>query len=76
MTKNTKSFAEIVKALTDLSNTQFKAAIRCAKQQRRATKMLETELIRQKRAKLPTKSTAKAANKTAKTASINRVFRR
>lgn len=61
MTKNTnKSFAEIVKALTDLSNTQFKAAIRCAKQQRRATKTLETELIRQKRAKLPTKSTAKA----------------
>lgn len=57
--KNTTNFTEIVKALTDLSSTQFKMAIRCAKQQRRATRTLEAELIRQKRAKLPTRSTAK-----------------
>lgn len=59
MTKNTNKFAELISQLNELSDKQFKAAIRCAKQQRRATKMLEQELIRQKRAKLPTKSTAK-----------------
>lgn len=59
MTKTTNKFAELISQLNELSDKQFKAAIRCAKQQRRATKMLEQELIRQKRAKLPTKSTAK-----------------
>lgn len=57
--KNTTNFAEIVRRLTALSDKQFKAAIRCAKQQRRATRTLEAELIRQKRAKLPAKSSAK-----------------
>ena len=55
--KNTTNFAEIVSRLTELSDKQFTAAIRCAKQQRRATRTLEAELIRQKRAKLPAKST-------------------
>lgn len=59
--KNTTNFTEIVKALTDLSETEFKMAIKCARQQRKATKTLENELIRQKRAKLPTKSSAKGS---------------
>lgn len=59
MSRNTNKYAELISQLNELSDKEFRAAIRCAKQQRRATKMLETELIRQKRAKLPAKSSAK-----------------
>ena len=57
----TTNFTEIVRGLTDLSETEFKMAIKCARQQRKATKTLENELIRQKRSKLPTKSRAKGS---------------
>lgn len=57
MSRNTNKYAELISQLNELSDKEFRAAIRCAKQQRRATRMLEQELIRQKRAKLPAKST-------------------
>ena len=59
MSRNTNKYAELISQLNELSDKEFRAAIRCAKQQRRATRMLEQELIRQKRAKLPVKSSAK-----------------
>lgn len=57
-TKKNKDFAELVQQLTDLSERDFKEAIRIAKQFRKAQRMLQKTMIRQQREfKLPNKST-------------------
>lgn len=56
-TKKNKDFAELVEQLTDLSEKDFKEAIKIAKQFRKAQKMLQRTMIRQQREfKLPNKS--------------------
>lgn len=53
-TKKNKDFAELVEQLTDLSEKDFKEAIKIAKQFRKAQRMLQRTMIRQQREfKLP-----------------------
>jgi len=52
-TKRTNKFAELVAQINELSAKEYKALIKCTRQQRRATRTLEAELIRQKRHALP-----------------------
>ena len=52
-TKRTNKFAELVASINELSAKEYKALIKCTRQQRRATRTLEAELIRQKRGTLP-----------------------
>lgn len=55
-TKKNKEFAELVEQLTDLSEKDFREAIRIAKQFRKAQRMLQKTMIRQQREfKLPNK---------------------
>ena len=48
-TKKNKDFAELVEQLTDLSEKDFKEAIRISKQFRKAQKMLQKTMERQQR---------------------------
>ena len=52
-TKRTNKFAELVASINELSPKEYKALIKCTRQQRRATRTLEAELIRQRRGRLP-----------------------
>ena len=55
-TKKNKDFAGLVQELTDLSEKDFKEAIRIAKQFRKAQRMLQKTMIRQQREfRLPNK---------------------
>lgn len=54
--KKNKEFAELVEQLTDLSERDFKEAIKISKQFRKAQKMLQKTMIRQQREfRLPSK---------------------
>lgn len=56
-TKKNKDFAELVEQLTDLSDKDFKEAIRISKQFRKAQRMLQKTMERQqKEFMLPKKS--------------------
>ena len=56
-TKKNKDFAELVEQLTDLSEKDFREAIKIAKQFRRAQRMLQKTMLRQQREfKLPAKN--------------------
>lgn len=56
-TKKNKDFAELVEQLTDLSEKDFKEAIKIARQFRKAQRMLQRTMIRQQREfKLPAKN--------------------
>ena len=56
-TKKNKEFAELVEQLTDLSDKDFKEAIRISKQFRKAQRMLQKTMERQqKEFMLPKKS--------------------
>lgn len=58
-TKKNKDFAELVEQLTDLSDKDFKEAIRVAKQFRKAQRMLQRTMERQQREfMLPKKATS------------------
>ena len=48
-TKKNKDFAELVEQLTDLSEKDFREAIRIAKQFRKAIRMLQKTMERQQR---------------------------
>lgn len=62
LTKQNKDFSALVESLTDLSDRNFREAIRIAKQFRRAQRSLAKALQRQQReAMLPKKGTASAA---------------
>ena len=55
-TKNNKDFAELVEQLTDLSEKDFREAIKIAKQFRKAQRMLQKAMLRQQREfRLPNK---------------------
>lgn len=55
-TKKNKDFAELVEQLTDLSEKDFREAIKIAKQFRKAQRMLQKAMLRQQREfKLPNK---------------------
>ena len=61
-TKKNKDFAELVEQLTDLSEKDFKEAIRISKQFRKAQRMLQKTMERQqKEFVLPKKSKANAS---------------
>lgn len=61
LTKQNKDFSALVESLTDLSDRNFREAIRIAKQFRRAQRSLAKALQRQQReAMLPKKSNASA----------------
>lgn len=56
-TKKNKDFAEMVEQLTDLSEKDFREAIKIAKQFRRAQRMLQKTMLRQQREfRLPAKN--------------------
>lgn len=56
-TKKNKDFAELVEQLTDLSEKDFREAIKIAKQFRKAQRMLQKTMLRQQREfKLPAKN--------------------
>lgn len=57
-TKRNKDFAELVEQLTDLSERDFREAIKIAKQFRKAQKLLQRAIIRQRKEQMPSKSTA------------------
>lgn len=52
-TRQNNKFAELVAQINELSAKEYKALIKCTRQQRRATRTLEAELIRQRRGTLP-----------------------
>lgn len=55
-TKKNKDFAELVEQLTDLSEKDFREAIKIAKQFRKAQRMLQKAMLRQQREfRLPNK---------------------
>lgn len=61
LTKQNKDFSALVESLTDLSDRNFREAIRIAKQFRRAQRSLAKALQRQQReSMLPKKSNASA----------------
>ena len=55
-TKRNKDFAELVEQLTDLNDKDFRESIKIAKQFRKAQRMLQRAIIRQKREQMPSKS--------------------
>ena len=57
-TKRNKDFAELVDQLTDLSNKDFRESIKIAKQFRKAQRMLQRAIIRQRKETMPAKSQA------------------
>lgn len=57
-TKRNKDFAELVDQLTDLSDKDFRESIKIAKQFRKAQRMLQRAIIRQRKETLPAKSQA------------------
>lgn len=57
-TKRNKDFAELVDQLTDLSNKDFREPIKIAKQFRKAQRMLQRAIIRQRKETMPAKSQA------------------
>lgn len=57
-TKRNKDFAELVDQLTDLSDKDFRESIKIAKQFRKAQRMLQRAIIRQRRETMPAKSQA------------------
>ncbi len=57
-TKRNKDFAELVEQLTDLSERDFREAIKIAKQFRKAQKLLQRAIIRQRKEQMPSKSSA------------------
>lgn len=62
-TKKNKDFAELVEQLTDLSDKDFKDAIRISKQFRKAQRMLIRTMERQQKAfMMPKKSSKNEAN--------------
>ena len=55
--KKNKEFAELVEQLTDLSEKDFREAIKISKQFRKAQRMLQKTMIRQQREfKMPNKN--------------------
>ena len=57
-TKRNKDFAELVDQLTDLSDKDFRESIKIAKQFRKAQRMLQRAIIRQRKETMPVKSQA------------------
>ncbi len=57
-TKRNKDFAELIEQLTDLSERDFREAIKIAKQFRKAQKSLQRAIARQQREHLPARSTS------------------
>lgn len=57
-TKRNKDFAELVDQLTDLSEKDFRESIKIAKQSRKAQRMLQRAIIRQRKETMPAKSQA------------------
>lgn len=57
-TKRNKDFAELVDQLTDLSNKDFRESIKIAKQFRKAQRMPQRAIIRQRKETMPAKSQA------------------
>ena len=57
-TKRNKDFAELVDQLTDLSDKDFRESIKIAKQFRKAQRMLQKAIIRQRKETMPAKSQA------------------
>lgn len=57
-TKRNKDFAELVEQLTDLSDKDFRESIKIAKQFRKAQRMLQRAIIRQRKEAMPAKSQA------------------
>lgn len=57
-TKRNKDFAELVEQLTDLSDKDFRESIKIAKQFRKAQRMLQRAIIRQRKEQMPAKSQA------------------
>lgn len=57
-TKRNKDFAELVDQLTDLSDKDFRESIKIAKQFRKAQRMLQRAIIRQRKEQMPAKSQA------------------
>lgn len=57
-TKRNKDFAELVDQLTDLSDKDFRESIKIAKQFRKAQRMLQRAIIRQRKETMPAKSQA------------------
>ena len=57
-TKRNKDFAELVDQLTDLSDKDFRESIKIAKQFRKAQRMPQREIIRQRKETMPAKSQA------------------
>lgn len=55
-TKQQNKFAELVAQINELTDKEYKALIKCTRQQRRATRTLMGELTRQKRETLPRRS--------------------
>lgn len=55
-TKRNKDFAELVDQLTDLSERDFRESIKIAKQFRKAQRMLQRAIIRQRKEQMPSKS--------------------
>lgn len=55
-TKRNKDFAELVEQLTDLSDKDFRESIKIAKQFRKAQRMLQRAIIRQRKEQMPAKS--------------------
>ena len=57
-TKRNKDFAELVDQLTDLSDKDFRESIKIAKHFRKAQRMLQRAIIRQRKETMPAKSQA------------------
>ena len=57
-TKRNKDFAELVDQLTDLSEKDFRESIKISKQFRKAQRMLQRAIIRQRKETMPAKSQA------------------
>lgn len=55
--KQSKDFANIVDNLTDLSDRNFREAIKIAKQFRKAQKSLQRAIVRQERERMHAKAT-------------------
>lgn len=62
LNKRNKDYAELIDTLTDLSERDFREAIRIAKQFRKAQKSLARTLQRQQRERLPAKGNSNQAS--------------
>ena len=56
-TKQNKDFTEIIEDLTELSEKDFREAIKIAKQFRKAQKSLQRAIVRQERERMHAKAT-------------------